>query len=92
MVSEGWTFNGDYDKPTFTPSILVRNGHFSDHWKKGDPCWCTFNREHPDKASFTCIRCHSFVTGGRIQFLDDCTHDLRGQTVDLQSFPASYQI
>ncbi|RDS92593.1 DUF6527 family protein [Pseudomonas fluorescens] len=27
--------------------------------------------------------CHSFVTGGRIQFLDDCTHYLAGQTVDL---------
>ena len=27
--------------------------------------------------------CHSFVTNGRIQFLDDCTHELRGQTVSL---------
>jgi hypothetical protein len=27
--------------------------------------------------------CHSFVTDGRIQFLDDCTHHLKGQTVDL---------
>ncbi|MFV9651671.1 DUF6527 family protein [Pseudomonas citrulli] len=27
--------------------------------------------------------CHSFVTGGRIQFLDDCTHHLAGRTVDL---------
>jgi hypothetical protein len=28
--------------------------------------------------------CHSFVTDGRIQFLSDCTHELAGQTVDLQ--------
>jgi Family of unknown function (DUF6527) len=27
--------------------------------------------------------CHSFVTNGRIQFLNDCTHALAGQTVDL---------
>lgn len=27
------------------------------------------------------IVCHSFVTDGRIQFLDDCTHHLAGQTV-----------
>ena len=27
--------------------------------------------------------CHSFVRDGRIQFLNDCMHDLRGQTVDL---------
>jgi len=26
-------------------------------------------------------RCHSFVKEGRIQFLDDCHHGLRGQTV-----------
>ncbi len=35
------------------------------------------NRDHP--AS----RCHSFVTDGRIQFLDDCWHLLAGKTVDL---------
>jgi len=28
-------------------------------------------------------RCHSWVTGGRIKFLDDCTHDLAGKTVNL---------
>ena len=27
--------------------------------------------------------CHSFVTLGKIQFLDDCTHPLKGQMVDL---------
>lgn len=28
-------------------------------------------------------RCHSFVRYGRIEFLSDCTHSLKGQTVDL---------
>ena len=28
-------------------------------------------------------RCHSFIRDGRIQFLEDCTHSLRGQTVEL---------
>jgi len=27
--------------------------------------------------------CHSFVTDGRIQFLEDCTHEMAGKTVDL---------
>lgn len=31
--------------------------------------------------------CHSFVTAGRIQFLDDCTHALAGLTVDLPDLP-----
>lgn len=29
------------------------------------------------------IRCHSYVTDGRIEFLGDCSHELAGQTVDL---------
>ena len=29
------------------------------------------------------LRCHSFVNDGRIQFLADCWHSLKGQTVDL---------
>ena len=28
-------------------------------------------------------RCHSYVTDGRIQFLQDCGHELAGKTVDL---------
>lgn len=28
-------------------------------------------------------RCHSYVTDGQIEFLQDCYHHLKGQTVDL---------
>ena len=31
--------------------------------------------------------CHSFIRGGKIHFLDDCTHALKGQTVDLAELP-----
>lgn len=31
-------------------------------------------------------RCHSFVRDGHIQFLDDSTHALKGQTVPLEAF------
>ena len=34
--------------------------------------------------------CHSFVTDGRIQYLNDCTHGLAGQTVDLPEWEASW--
>jgi hypothetical protein len=27
--------------------------------------------------------CHSFVNDGKVQFLDDCTHEFKGQTLDL---------
>ncbi len=56
-----WCFNGNMDKPTFSPSIKVTIGH------------------HPKPNEV----CHSFVRDGKIQFLDDCTHDLKGTTVYL---------
>lgn len=91
VLPGGWGFNGNYDKPTFMPSVLVTNGHYVKDWaerKKKNPtldCWCTFNQKHPGITSFECIRCHSFVTDGRIQFLADSTHRLAGQTVALES-------
>lgn len=27
--------------------------------------------------------CHTWVNDGKVQFLDDCTHELAGQTLDL---------
>lgn len=29
------------------------------------------------------VVCHSYVRAGRIQYLDDCTHAMRGTTIDL---------
>lgn len=30
------------------------------------------------------VRCHSFVRDGKIQYLNDCHHDLKGQTVEMR--------
>jgi len=30
--------------------------------------------------------CHSFITDGKIQFLGDCWHELKGQTVELPDY------
>lgn len=30
--------------------------------------------------------CHSFIKEGKIQFLDDCSHHLKGKTVDLPEY------
>lgn len=81
---DGWGWNGDLERPTFTPSLLLTSGHYIDGWT-GPDCWCTYAEKHPEHGavSFRCRRCHSFVTDGRIQFLSDSTHALAGQTVDL---------
>ena len=59
-----WSFNGDLDKPTFSPSLLVRYPQF----------------EKPDRI------CHSFIKDGNIQFLSDCTNDLKDQIVPIPEF------
>jgi hypothetical protein len=35
------------------------------------------NKSWPDK------RCHSFIIDGNIQFLNDCWHNLKGQTIPI---------
>lgn len=73
----------------WTPPGYERSPHMS------SACW-SFNGDM-DKPTFNPsvlntsnwgperreLRCHSYVTAGRIQFLPDCTHPLAGQTVDL---------
>jgi hypothetical protein len=83
MEGPAWFWDGNPDAPTFSPSILVRTGHFTDKHQK-DQCWC--NCDDPDPG-FRCSQCHSYVTQGRILFLADCSHALAGQTVDLPDWP-----
>jgi hypothetical protein len=33
------------------------------------------------------MRCHTWVNDGQAQFLDDCSHELRGKTVDMLEVP-----
>lgn len=92
QVGEGagprWGWNGSVDKPTFTPSILVKGRDFTAKGRADYETWyaagCPKNADgsmHEFESAATV--CHSFVTDGRIQFLADCTHALAGQTVDL---------
>ena len=63
-----WIFNGDFENPTIQPSVLTRN--YLKNPKTG-------------KHDIEINRCHSFITVGFIQFLSDCMHELRGQTIEL---------
>lgn len=64
-----WDFNMNMDKPTLSPSYLT-----------GTP----LRDEHSNVIKeFVGYRCHSFIKEGMIQFLSDCHHALKGQTVEL---------
>lgn len=57
-----WSFNNNRDKPTFSPSLLVR---------------------YPWGPEQKQMVCHSFIRDGQWQFLTDCTHELKGKTIDM---------
>ena len=68
------------------------------HWFQttGKPAWefnCDLNRPtlrpsirvvSGNEQGATC--CHLFVTDGKIQFLGDCTHDLKRQLVEMSDW------
>lgn len=88
-VGEGagprWGWNGSIDKPTFSPSILVRSTEMTTKGKADHRAWCDagFPKPAPEKFDSVDTVCHSFVDDGRITFLGDCTHAMANQTVDL---------
>lgn len=91
-----WSFNGDVDRPVISPSILVTSGHHCRGFKPGDSCWCTANAEEiaagREPYSYSCGICHTFIgysgaQPGQIVYLNDCTHALAGQTIDLPEIP-----
>lgn len=77
---KGWTYNGDPNAPTFTPSVKVTGVQ----WAPGEYFHMPTHAKVPTGGQTIC---HSYVRGGKIQFLDDCTHNLVGQTVPLPDFP-----
>ena len=61
-------FDGDYDNPTITPSIVNK-------------------KVRPDL-----VICHAFISNGFIKFEEDCTHELKGQNIELTEIePSPYK-
>ena len=85
----GWEFDGNFERPTLSPSVLVRRGHYCHTPPVPGDCACDWNERYPDEEpwDWPCAICHSFIRDGQIQFLGDCTHELAGQTVDLPELP-----
>ncbi len=61
--------------------------------RRGTPCW-TWNGdvEKPTlKPSVLTqghkFRCHSWINNGQARFLNDCSHEMAGKTVDLLEVP-----
>lgn len=64
----GWKFNGNFESPSFTPSLLNTS---------------TRKNEVTGVYDVEFERCHLFVTDGKIIFCGDCKHEFAGKTVEL---------
>ena len=71
------------------PSVLLTLPVITGGTRDGTGCW-TWNGSTAAPTLRPSVlteghefRCHSWINDGKAQFLDDCSHDLRGQTVSL---------
>lgn len=79
LFDSRWWFNGNFTKPTFRASMLVKGTvPITD-----DEHTMIMNGEKFEPKK---LICHSFVTDGKIKFLGDCTHDMKNQEVQLPKF------
>ena len=67
-----WSFDGNALRPTFAPSINIRVN------------MPDMNGYQPGISSRVC---HYFIKAGMIEFLGDCTHALKGKTVEMPDVP-----
>ena len=84
-----WGWNGDVERPTFTPSVLLSGVRMTEKGEADWKAWVDAGCPKPSPGSFDSAPhvCHSFVTDGRVQFLTDSRHALAGQTVELADLP-----
>lgn len=67
-----WSFDGNAEAPTFSPSLHIRTGRAVDPNYEPEP-------DDPPEV------CHSFIRNGQWEFCSDSTHDFAGMTVPLPS-------
>src|SRR3954465_14646363 len=70
-----WTWDGNKERPTFAPSILVRWHRLTAKGRAAYKEWMQAGCPGAAPTSLESVPhvCHSFVRGGRIEFLNDCT-------------------
>jgi hypothetical protein len=77
---KGWTFNGNLERPTFTPSLLVTGQLRFPTDEELERITTGEKVDIPDGI------CHSYITDGNIQYLTDCTHAFAGKTLELPTY------
>jgi len=88
MTATKWSFNGDLEKPTVSPSVVNFTGHYVSGQPQPPNCrHC--NDSELEGCPTSCKRCHIFIRDGMVEFLSDCTHKLAGQIRPLKDIENS---
>ena len=82
-LPDGWTFDGNLEKPSFTPSfkhtglrrVFTTGGNWTGEWIR------SANRE---PVPFVC---HYILTAGILHFCNDSSHNFAGQSVVMPKLP-----
>lgn len=83
-----WSYNGDPEHPTFSPSIHIH--YIEPNCTDEEAVEVIRLREQGQIVHVPGTRitvCHYFINNGKIQYCSDCPHSLSGQTVDLPDIP-----
>lgn len=86
-----WKFNGNMEKPTFEPSLLLKFVEYppvdpvtGDYAKGSDGEYL----KGEDGRLLGCkdAVCHIVVTDGILNYQADCTHELAGKAIPMEAF------
>lgn len=88
ITGSKWTFDGNMERPTFSPSILTTGRKMTDRGQaEYDACWSTGEYVSPGPGTeFEArdTRCHLHIVNGQIHYCDDCDHALAGKAVPME--------
>lgn len=86
VLPDTWSFNGNLESPSFTPSFshsgvqrIYQNGVWTGEWIRDL------------NGNLVNYVCHYVVTDGMLNFCGDCTHPLSGKIVPIPDLPDGYR-
>ena len=85
-IDDKWTYSGTDEKPTVRASVKAMYVKVPENPEKDKNGKYILGSDGRILGAKDMI-CHLFITDGAIQYLGDCTHEMAGQTVDMEDLP-----
>ena len=96
LMSKVFKLYGDdkklYGYAVYCPGCKSHHCYYTEKINSSGAKW-TFNGDEENPTFLPSMLskaglfiCHSFITNGKIQYLNDCTHELKGLTIKIEDF------